>query len=65
MFLAKFESIEGLIEQSKLIEQDEVKVSETKQLLVKININIKEKYKGFFTEFDHINGIKVIMILNN
>jgi hypothetical protein len=30
-----------------------------------MNINIKEEYKGFFTEFGHINGIKAVTILNN
>jgi hypothetical protein len=65
VFLAKFEGIERLTEQSELIKQDKIKISEIKQLLVKININIKEEYKGFFIKFGYINGIKAITILNN
>jgi hypothetical protein len=65
MFLVEFEGIEGLTEQNKLIKQDKIKVLETEQLLVEININIKEKYKGFFTKFGYMNGVKAVTILNN
>jgi hypothetical protein len=65
MFLVEFESIKGLTKQNKLTEQDEIKISEIKQLLAKINMNIKEEYKGFFTKFSYINRIKAVIILNN
>jgi hypothetical protein len=57
IFLVEFKGIESLLEQSELIEIE--------QLLVDITIDKKHKNENFFTKFEQIDRTEVIITFNN